>query len=335
MRARNIKPAFFVNEDLTELPYEARLLFIGLWTLADREGRLADRPKRIKIELFPVDNIDIDLMLIKLAETGFIDRYTSDSKSVISIGKFSKHQSPHGTEKDSELPDKDGYYTVNERKFNGVVTGVKRLINSNTPLDNEEITLDNVNPPLDNALNPECGILNPECGILNPDLLNPEKEHVNEPVHDTAKKPEKFKDEIQNVFEHWKKVMNKRGTVILDSKRKSAIRGRLTDGYTQDQLCKAVTGCSMTNHNMGRTATNKTLYNDLTLICRDAEHVDRFMMTAGPENGPTQTDGLVEQVNIADLPRPKPLNTNAPLSREEIQAFAKKALQAGAGGLTK
>ena len=47
-RARNIKPGFFKNEFLAEMPCEVRLLFIGLWTLADREGRLEDRPKRIK-----------------------------------------------------------------------------------------------------------------------------------------------------------------------------------------------------------------------------------------------------------------------------------------------
>ena len=50
-RARNIKPGFFDNETLGELPALTRLLFIGLWCLADREGRLQDRPKRIKKEL--------------------------------------------------------------------------------------------------------------------------------------------------------------------------------------------------------------------------------------------------------------------------------------------
>ena len=51
-RARNIKPGFFKNEFLADLPFETRLLFIGLWTLADREGRLEDRPRKIKMELF-------------------------------------------------------------------------------------------------------------------------------------------------------------------------------------------------------------------------------------------------------------------------------------------
>ena len=46
-RARNIKPGFFANENLAECDPLARLLFAGLWCLADREGRLEDRPKRI------------------------------------------------------------------------------------------------------------------------------------------------------------------------------------------------------------------------------------------------------------------------------------------------
>lgn len=58
-RARNIKPSFFTNDVLVELDPVYRLLFIGLWLLADREGRLENRPKKIKMELFPADNIDV------------------------------------------------------------------------------------------------------------------------------------------------------------------------------------------------------------------------------------------------------------------------------------
>src|SRR5262245_4448792 len=59
-RARLLKPGFFTNEDLVELPPAARLLFAGLWTLADREGRLEDRPKRIKLAVLPYDDVDVD-----------------------------------------------------------------------------------------------------------------------------------------------------------------------------------------------------------------------------------------------------------------------------------
>ena len=43
-----------------ECSMSARLLFVGLWTIADRNGRLEDRPKRIRAELFPYDEIDAD-----------------------------------------------------------------------------------------------------------------------------------------------------------------------------------------------------------------------------------------------------------------------------------
>lgn len=106
-RARNIKPGFFRNAELVELSFEARLLFIGLWTIADRAGRLEDRPKQIKMELFPADNMDCDGLLSQLAAINMIDRYEIDGKRIIQVVNFSKHQNPHRDEKPSSLPTKD------------------------------------------------------------------------------------------------------------------------------------------------------------------------------------------------------------------------------------
>lgn len=106
-RARNIKPSFFKNEQLVELPFEARLLFIGLWTLADREGRLEDRPKRIKMELFPADNVDVEKQLQALVKMGFITRYVVSGCQYIAIDNFTKHQTPHIKEQASTIPAPD------------------------------------------------------------------------------------------------------------------------------------------------------------------------------------------------------------------------------------
>jgi hypothetical protein len=103
-RARSIKPGFFKNEALAELPFEARLLFAGLWTLADRDGRLEDRPKRIKAELFPYDELGVDRLLSDLAQAGFIVRYTLDGNQFIGIPTFKKHQNPHVKEAASTIP---------------------------------------------------------------------------------------------------------------------------------------------------------------------------------------------------------------------------------------
>lgn len=103
-RARNIKPGFFKNEVLAELHPLARILFIGLWTLADREGRLEDRPKRIKAECLPYDDCDVDAFLWDLHRAGFILRYEVSGGRYIQILKFKEHQSPHFKEPPSVIP---------------------------------------------------------------------------------------------------------------------------------------------------------------------------------------------------------------------------------------
>lgn len=104
-RSRNIKPGIMANEKLAELPAISRLLFIYLWMLADREGRLEDRPKRIAALALPYDSeANVDNLLEQLAGTGFITRYTVGDQALIQIDNFAKHQSPHVRESASELP---------------------------------------------------------------------------------------------------------------------------------------------------------------------------------------------------------------------------------------
>jgi hypothetical protein len=180
-RARNIKPGVFKNEVLVELTAFTRLLFIGLWTMADREGRLEDRPKRIKLELFPYDSDDIDSALDSLASGGFISRYESSGIKVISIDNFLKHQNPHGTEKDSELPDVNGSLTERERDKRGYATGVKRVNNVKSSENNVKSSGNNVHPPevnvhpLGDHVTSEEVNVHPVCNnALIPDSLIPD-----------------------------------------------------------------------------------------------------------------------------------------------------------------
>jgi len=105
MRTRHLKPGFFKNDKLAELSYETRLLFAGLWTLADRAGRLEDRPKRIDAEIFPYDKgLDVDRMLEELDRKDFIFRYILNGNSYIQIPKWFQHQHPHPEETGSKIP---------------------------------------------------------------------------------------------------------------------------------------------------------------------------------------------------------------------------------------
>ncbi|MDQ3540096.1 MAG: HNH endonuclease [Chloroflexota bacterium] len=108
-RARNIKPGFFANEVLVELEMATRLLFVGLWTVADREGRMEDRPKRIRADLFPYEmHLDVDQMLNDLRSAGFLIRYDVDGARFIQVVNFSKHQNPHARETPSIIPPPPG-----------------------------------------------------------------------------------------------------------------------------------------------------------------------------------------------------------------------------------
>ncbi|APW37634.1 hypothetical protein RD110_10895 [Rhodoferax koreense] len=105
-RARNIKPGFFKNEILGVADPLYSLLFEGLWILADRAGKLEDRPLRIKAEVFPYrDGLDIEAMLTWLQDQGFIRRYVVAGKRYILVLEFVKHQNPHKNETESEIPD--------------------------------------------------------------------------------------------------------------------------------------------------------------------------------------------------------------------------------------
>lgn len=106
MRARNIKPGFFKNEKLADLPPLARLLFVGLWCMADREGRLEDRPKRIRAEIIPFDGENVEELLEMLAKGSdpFIARYEVNGEKYIQIINFLRHQNPHRREAGSEIP---------------------------------------------------------------------------------------------------------------------------------------------------------------------------------------------------------------------------------------
>jgi hypothetical protein len=104
-RARNIKPGLFKNEVLGVADPLYTLLFEGLWLLADRAGRMEDRPLRIKAEIFPYrEGLDVVSMLSWLEDAGFIHRYSANGLALIQIDSFTKHQSPHKNEPDSVLP---------------------------------------------------------------------------------------------------------------------------------------------------------------------------------------------------------------------------------------
>ena len=182
MRSRNIKPGFFKNEILGQADPLLGILFAGLWCIADKEGRLEDRPLRIKAEVFPYrDGLDINRYLTDLSRLGFILRYQVDGKPLIQVLKFKDHQNPHHTEKASELVE----YTIG-----CLVTVDSRLDNGGNPADS--LIPDSLIPDL---LIPKRPPLPPQGEQLPSalDVVFPAKKKKEKKIKTTGLKPESEK----------------------------------------------------------------------------------------------------------------------------------------------
>lgn len=82
-------------------------------------------------------------------------------------------------------------------------------------------------------------------------------------------------DLSQEVFDFWKSTMDKKKTTILDTKRRRRI-GWAIKNYGLEPARNAILGCSYSTWHMGQNPGNKT-YNDISLIFRDAEHIEMFL----------------------------------------------------------
>lgn len=124
-RIRTVKIGFFRNEQLATFSFAHRLLFEGLWLIADKAGRLEDRPRRIKADLFPYDDVDVDAMLADLAagDDPFVRRYQVAGKPYIQVCNFNLHQRPHHTEPDSTFPGPNPDTCVSSPLSHGETTG--------------------------------------------------------------------------------------------------------------------------------------------------------------------------------------------------------------------
>lgn len=103
-RIRTIKPEFFTSEQIVELSPLARLLFIATWCEADKQGRMAWKPRTLKMRYFPADDCDIDALARELHASGLVVLY---GDGLAFIPSFRKHQHINPRESDSALPAPD------------------------------------------------------------------------------------------------------------------------------------------------------------------------------------------------------------------------------------
>lgn len=93
-RIRTIKPDFWTDGNMVKLSPFARLLYIGMWnfTLCDH-GHVADDAMKLKLQILPMDNIDIDALLAEIMAQGRVVRITDgDGRTYLLVKRFEDHQ---------------------------------------------------------------------------------------------------------------------------------------------------------------------------------------------------------------------------------------------------
>jgi hypothetical protein len=83
--------------------------------------------------------------------------------------------------------------------------------------------------------------------------------------------------DVVTVFEFWLETLRNKSKnrVILSDKRRKKIE-KAVKLYGVDDCKKAILGCSLSAFHMGHNGTGMK-YDDIELILRDPEHVERFI----------------------------------------------------------
>ncbi len=259
-RIRTVKPELFKHEKLFEAEFEygtenkmpIRLAFIALFTCADRDGKFKWRPKTLKLDCLPYDDVNFENILNILEKYGFILSYTINGQKFGQIASFSRHQIVNHRESKSEIPD----YS---KEFDASTTREPRVNHAST-------TRDPRGPGMPGGKGRE---------RKGKEGKGKEGEKGTRAPHvDQDRPPPVYDDHILFIFNFWSETMKKRDPKLLP-KRKAKIVQALKH-YSPDQLQKAIMGCAKTEWNMGKNPDGK-VYDDLELILRDEVHIERFI----------------------------------------------------------
>src|SRR3990167_7100654 len=94
-RKRQIDPGIWLDEAFMGLSVPARLLFIGMISLADDEGRLKAGSQYLKAAIFPSDSAtpkQVQGWRDEITSTHIAQLYNVDGQTFIWLPKFTEHQ---------------------------------------------------------------------------------------------------------------------------------------------------------------------------------------------------------------------------------------------------
>ncbi|MDW9176989.1 hypothetical protein SE924_10065 [Legionella pneumophila] len=272
-RIRTVKPEIWTSEQVISCSPLSRLLFIGLWNFCDDNGVHPASYIRIKAEVFPADNFDVDKIkswINELINNDLIREYTMDNKSYWIVTGWSKHQRIDKPTYRHPLPQSELMKIKNNSKT------IRRELSEQLLMAPDQVTETSVTEWKGMESN---GKKKNICEVETSPVVS-------------ATTPSAGMNEI---FNHWQLVMN-HPRAKLDAKRQRAIKNALEFGYSIDDLKLAIDGCANTPFNMGEN-DRRQVYDNITLILRDADHIERFInISSNVEQEFNSTDDLMAGV---------------------------------------
>lgn len=94
-RIRTIKPSFWGDEAVNEVSRDARLLLVGLISMADDDGRFLASNSAISGYVFPHDDIPqtkLRKWLDEIEQTGIVRFYSVNRREYGTFPNYRKHQ---------------------------------------------------------------------------------------------------------------------------------------------------------------------------------------------------------------------------------------------------
>lgn len=282
MRKRQLHPEFWLDKKISRLTVESRLAFLWSLNAADDEGRFRCDAETLSSAVFRYDEMPKDeaaSVIAELVELGRWMPYVKNGEEYYLIPHWHSWQSINRPTI-SKLPEPaPQVYDEYEEKFGPIAKSRE---------DARSVV----------------------AGPRSAGLYQSKKLSKKTPAKDENDAA------VWEVFCHWRDASeevslregrrNQGRKRVLNDKRKRLIKGRIKEGYTVEQLKKAVDGCLCSPWHRGQNP-NGVVYDDITLICRDATKVDQFVdMSARYGGGEDEAqDQYLEEVVQQTIERRK------------------------------
>lgn len=153
MRIRQVKPEFWSDPDLAALPPQVRLIYIGLWCVADDAGYIEWHPERIAHDLLGYESAKIRVRHLtdwtaQLVKSGHVEMFDCGCALIPTLSKHQRitgkqnfrHREAHGKHlaligKHSIAPERNGngrernvYGTVDAREAQETGEGMSEFV---------------------------------------------------------------------------------------------------------------------------------------------------------------------------------------------------------------